>query len=137
MGRSAARTTRGPEVEPYGTQPRAPEPPEGPGSLVDDGLGADATRPQAPRWHGGIRDPGHPEFFETSHRSLPETADLEGQPERHLVVDDYDSQVRGPGRHTQASVGGIDPSPKAGVAPLDAPGSGARLDLNGVGAAQG
>jgi hypothetical protein len=89
-------------MDPYGTQPRAPEPPTGPDNLVDDGLGTDArdARPQAPRWHGGIRDPGHPEFFDVDHRQLPDPVDVLDQPERRLVVDAYESMVRGAGADT-------------------------------------
>jgi hypothetical protein len=43
----------------------------------------------------------------------PENADLEGQPERDLVIDNYESQTRGPNSRTQASIGGIDPVPGA------------------------
>ena len=47
--------------------------------------------------------------FDGGHRHA-ENADLEGQPERGLVIDDYDSQTRGEGSFTQASIGGIDPA---------------------------
>lgn len=47
--------------------------------------------------------------FDGNHRH-EERADLEGQPERSLVVDDYESQTRGDGAVTQASVGGLDPA---------------------------
>jgi hypothetical protein len=47
--------------------------------------------------------------FDGGHRHA-ENADLEGQPERGLVIDDYDSQTRGEGSLTQASIGGIDPA---------------------------
>ena len=47
--------------------------------------------------------------FDGGHRH-PENADLEGRPERGLVIDDYDSQTRGEGSFTQASIGGIDPA---------------------------
>lgn len=51
--------------------------------------------------------------FDGGHRHA-ENADLEGQPERGLVIDDYESQTRGAGSLTQASIGGIDPA----VAPI-------------------
>lgn len=47
--------------------------------------------------------------FDGGHRHA-ENADLEGQPERGLVIDDYESQTRGAGSLTQSSIGGIDPA---------------------------
>ena len=47
--------------------------------------------------------------FDGNHRH-PETADLEGHPERDLVVDDYDGQTRGAGLLTQPSTRGADPA---------------------------
>lgn len=52
----------------------------------------------APRPHGAVRDTRHAEFFDAGHRNLPEPADLTGQPERQLVVDDYGELVRGEGQ---------------------------------------
>jgi hypothetical protein len=72
----------------------------------------DADRlPPAPRYHGAVHDPAHPEFFTTEHRDLAQPADLRGSDERALVVDDHASQTAGPGAATQAQVGGRPPVP--------------------------
>ena len=56
--------------------------------------------------------------FDGGHRHA-ESADLEGQAERGLVIDDYESQTRGEGSRTQASIGGIDPSLATTVDPRE------------------
>ena len=78
-----------------------------------DGLDpGDAERvPAAPRHHGGVNDPAHPDFFTTEHRDLPQPTDLAGSAERALVVDDHASQTAGPGAATQAELGGRPPAP--------------------------
>jgi hypothetical protein len=74
----------------------------------DDGLdpGEENLVPPAPRHHGGIDDPAHPDYFSTEHRRLPQAIDLTGMPERDLIVDDHASQTAGPGAATQADLGG-------------------------------
>jgi hypothetical protein len=67
--------------------------------------------PPTPRYHGGVNDPAHPDFFTTEHRDLAQPADLMGSPERDLVVDDHASQTAGPGAATQAALGGRPPVP--------------------------
>ena len=76
-------------------------------NLPNDGLdpGEENRIPQAPRHHGGVDDPAHPDYFTTEHRHLPQSMDLRGQPERDLVVDDHASQTAGPGSATQAAMG--------------------------------
>ena len=78
-----------------------------------DGLDpGDAERvPTTPRYHGGVNDPAHPDFFTTEHRDLAQPADLRGSAERSLVVDDHASQTAGPGAATQAEIGGRPPVP--------------------------
>ena len=78
-----------------------------------DGLDpGDAERvPPTPRYHGGVNDPAHPDFFTVEHRNLAQPADLRGSPERALVVDDHASQTAGPGAATQAELGGRPPVP--------------------------
>ena len=78
-----------------------------------DGLDpGDAERvPPTPRYHGGVNDPAHPDFFTTGHRDLAQPADLRGSAERALIVDDHASQTAGPGAATQAELGGRPPVP--------------------------
>ena len=78
-----------------------------------DGLDpGDAERvPPAPRYHGGVNDPAHPDFFTVEHRDLPQPTHLAGSDERVLVVDDHASQTAGPGAATQAELGGRPPVP--------------------------
>jgi hypothetical protein len=91
-------------------------------TLPNDGLdpGEEHAVPPAPRSHGGVDDPAHPDFFTTEHRGLPQAVDLRPQPERGLVVDDHASQTAGPGSATQAQVGGQPANP--GTADPEAPG---------------
>jgi hypothetical protein len=78
-----------------------------------DGLDpGDAERvPPTPRYHGGVNDPAHPDFFTTEHRGLAQPPDLLGSPERDLVVDVHASQTAGSGAATQAELGGRPPVP--------------------------
>jgi hypothetical protein len=78
-----------------------------------DGLdpGDEERLPPTPRYHGGVNDPAHPDFFTTEHRDLAQPADLRGSDERALVVDDHASQTAGPGAATQAELGGRPPVP--------------------------
>ena len=82
-------------------------------TLPNDGLdpGEEHRVPPAPRYHGGVDDPAHPDYFTTEHRGLPQAMDLRGQPERGLVVDDHASQTAGAGAATQAELGGRPPVP--------------------------
>jgi len=81
----------------------------------DDGLdpGEENEVPPAPRYHGGVDDPAHPDYFTTEHRGLPHGTDLAGMPERDLVVDDHASQTAGAGAATQGEVAGRAPIPGA------------------------
>ena len=82
-------------------------------TLPNDGLdpGEEHEVPPARRHHGGVDDPAHPDYFTTGHRRLPQSADLRGQPERDLIVDDHASQTAGRGSATQAQVGGRPANP--------------------------
>ena len=57
--------------------------------------------------------------FDGNHRH-PEIADLEGQPERRLVIDDYETQTRGVRSRARASIGAIKPA--RGAQPDSEPG---------------
>lgn len=72
-----------------------------------DGLdpGETGSVPLAPRHHGGVIDPAHPDFFTTAHRNLRPPDDPLAMPERRLTVDDHASQTAGPGAATQATMG--------------------------------
>ncbi|HEX5828851.1 MAG TPA: hypothetical protein VFY23_15100 [Candidatus Limnocylindrales bacterium] len=77
-----------------------------------DGLdpGDEGRRPPAPRHHGGVIDPAHPDYFTTGHRSLPDPTDPLDQPERRLVVDDHASRTTGAAGVTQPQAPVPDPS---------------------------
>jgi hypothetical protein len=59
-----------------------------------DGTGPEeeGRTPDAPRPHGGVDDPEHPEFFQASHRNLPVPEDDVVHEPRNLVVDDQESR---------------------------------------------
>jgi hypothetical protein len=78
-----------------------------------DGLdpGEEGKTPDADRYHGGVKDPTHPDFFTVDHRYLPDPTDPLDAPERRQTVDDHASQVSGPGAATQAELGGRTPAP--------------------------
>jgi hypothetical protein len=88
-----------------------------------DGLdpGEEHRTPDADRHHGGVKDPEHPDFFSTDHRYLPRDVEVQGQPERSLVVDDHASATAGAGSRTQAQLAGPPPSSPDDPRP-DAPG---------------
>jgi hypothetical protein len=95
----------GPPVDddaPFADDPTAP----------GDGLdpGEEGRVPQAPRHHGGVIDPAHPDYFTTGHRFLPDPSDPLDQPERRLVVDDYASRTTGVSGTTQPHAPVPDPS---------------------------
>ena len=104
------------------SRPAPPSPVTDDPTLPNDGLdpGEEHAVTPAPRHHGGVDDPAHPDFFTTEHRGLPQAVDLRPQPERGLVVDDHASQTAGPGSATQAQVGGQPANP--GTADPEAPG---------------
>lgn len=63
--------------------------------------------PLAPRAHGAVRNPTHPEYFDIGHRQLSDPVDALGDPVRRLVIDDHASLTRGDGART-ATTAGVD-----------------------------
>jgi hypothetical protein len=92
----------GERSRPVSAQPWTDDP-----TLPNDGLdsGEENEVPPAGRHHERVDDPAHPDVFTPRHRDLPQAADLRGQPERDLVVDEHASQTAGAGSATQATIG--------------------------------
>jgi hypothetical protein len=74
--------------------------------LAEDRSDAKGPQADAPRWHGGVRNPDHPEFHSVERRQVRPPEDPLLESVRALTLDEHDSRLAGA---DIAGSGGRDP----------------------------